>query len=108
MMIISVSLPIKTYSQETQSLGIQVNRCRYYYIRSRSGDHNARNLLIFKEGDTIDMTGLNKCINIIDNYLKQTAVTPEERQVYENVRNNLSSWRRAYLGVGEAGKKSNR
>lgn len=91
--IISVLFPIKSYSQQTQSLGIQANRCRYYYIRSRSGDHTARNLLIYKEGDVIDMTGLNNCINVIDNYLQQTNVTPEEKQVYENVKNNLSSWR---------------
>lgn len=91
--IIGVLFPIKSYSQETQSVGIQANRCRYYYIRSRSGDHTARNLLIYKEGETIDMTGLNNCINVIDNYLKESHVTTEERQVYENVKNNLSSWR---------------
>ncbi|BAQ60510.1 hypothetical protein GM3708_916 [Geminocystis sp. NIES-3708] len=91
--IISVFFPIKSYSQQTQSLGIQANRCRYYYIRSRSGDHTARNLLIYREGDIIDITGLNNCINVIDNYLQQTNVTPEEKQVYENVKNHLSSWR---------------
>ncbi|MBL1210332.1 hypothetical protein [Geminocystis sp. GBBB08] len=92
-MTISLLLPVKTYSQETPSLAIQANRCRYYYIRSRSGDHLTRNLLFFQEGDMIDLTGLNKCIEIIDNYIKETHVTPEERQVYENVRNNLFSWR---------------
>jgi hypothetical protein len=91
--IISVLFPIKSYSQEAQSLGIQANRCRYYYIRSRSGDHTARNLLMFKEGETMDMTGLDNCINVIDNYLKESHVTTEEKQVYENVKNNLSSWR---------------
>jgi hypothetical protein len=39
------------------------------------------------------MTGLNNCINVIDNYLKESHITVQERQVYENVKNNLSSWR---------------
>lgn len=92
-MMISVLLPIKVYSQTTQSLRIEANRCRYYYIRSRSGDHITRSLLFYREGDMINMTGLNNCINVINNYLQETNINPEEKQVYENVKNNLSAWR---------------
>jgi hypothetical protein len=82
--------PKKSYSEQKPSLAIQANRCRYYYIRSRSGDSSARFLLMTKDNETNGLSGLEKCIKVIDDYLKETTVTTQQREVYENVRHNMS------------------
>jgi len=82
---------IPVNADENNSLAQLVKRCHYYHIRSRAGDPSARYLLISKDTNGDNLTGLEKCINVIKQYLEDPNITTQERKVYEQVKINLSS-----------------
>lgn len=82
---------ISASADENNSLAQLVKRCHYYHIRSRAGDPSARYLLISKDANGDNLTGLEKCINVIEQYLEDPNITTQEREVYEQVKINLSS-----------------
>lgn len=81
-----------SYAQDNQSsdsLSILAKRCRYYYIRSRAGDSRATYLLISKNEGKNTLTGLEKCLNVLNEYLVSDSITNDEKKVYQQVYDHL-------------------
>ncbi len=76
-------------NQTTDSNALLAKRCRYYYIRSRAGDSRATYLLISKNEDKNSLTGLEKCLNILNEYLATDNITDDEKKVYQQVYDHL-------------------
>ncbi|AFZ54319.1 hypothetical protein [Cyanobacterium aponinum] len=76
-------------NQSSDTLSVLAKRCRYYYIRSRAGDSRATYLLISKNEGKNTLTGLEKCLNVLNEYLVSDSITNDEKKVYQQVYDHL-------------------
>lgn len=83
-------LKVSASPDENQSLAILAKRCHYYHIRSRAGDISARYLLISKDSAPNSLTGLEKCINVMEKYLADPSITTREKEVYQQIKANFA------------------
>lgn len=67
-------------NQSSDTLSVLAKRCRYYYIRSRAGDSRATYLLISKNEGKNTLTGLEKCLNVLNEYLVSDSITNDEKK----------------------------
>jgi hypothetical protein len=74
-----------------QELAIMSKRCNYYFLRARAGDHTIRGMLLTRNPQEQNITGFEKCANIISEYLKTSNISPEEKNFYENLNQHLAT-----------------
>jgi hypothetical protein len=74
-----------------EELAIMSKRCNYYYLRARAGDHSSRAILLTRNPQEQDITGYEKCSNIISEYLQTPNISPEEKNFYEHLNQNLAT-----------------
>ena len=84
------AIQAESAESEKLKLATTVRRCRYYFIRFKVGDPITRYILLSQAPDAGKITGLEKCFQVIDDYLNISDLTSDERRVYENLRENMS------------------
>ncbi len=84
------AIQAESAESEKLKLATTVRRCRYYFIRFKVGDPKTRYILLSQDPNAGNITGLEKCFQVIDDYLNISDLTSDERRVYENLRENMS------------------
>ncbi len=74
-----------------QELAIMSKRCNYYFLRARAGDHRVRGMLLTRNPQEQNITGFEKCANIINEHLKNPTISSEEKTFYENLSQHFAS-----------------
>ena len=92
MLLVISPLAIQAESIEPEKLKLAIiaKRCHYYFIRFKIGDPNTRYILLSQDPNADNITGFEKCFQVIDNYLDYPDLSSDERRVYENLRENIS------------------
>ena len=84
------AIQAQSIDSERLQLATTVRRCRYYYTRFRVGDPKTRYLLLSQDPNDGNITGIEKCFQMIDNYLDNPDLTSDERKVYEKLKENMT------------------
>lgn len=84
------AIQAESAESEKLKLATTVRRCRYYFIRFKVGDPKTRYILLSQDPNAGNITGIEKCFQVIDDYLDNPELTLDERKVYENLKKSMS------------------